>query len=178
VNIKEYEPTLKEPLRQATNTLLLTEKQILLGLKKRGWGMGKLYGIGGKPNPGETIPNAAKREIIEEINVIAGELEQVAVINFFFPFVSEDKKWNQQVLIYLAKDWSGEPEETEEMKPQWNDLDQIPYSEMWADNEVWLPIVLAGKKLIASFMFDENEKIIDQIIEEVQDFGGNDQDKL
>jgi ADP-ribose pyrophosphatase YjhB (NUDIX family) len=170
MNIKEYEPTLKEPLRQATNTFLLTEKRILLALKKRGWGMGKLYGVGGKPNSGESIVDAAKREIMEEINVIPGGLEQVAVINFFFPFVSEDKNWNQQVLVFLAKDWSGEPEETEEMKPQWNDRDKIPYSKMWVDNEVWLPIVLSGKRLIASFMFDENEKIIDQIIEEVDSF--------
>lgn len=35
--------------------------EILLGLKKRGFGEGKWNGFGGKVEPGETIPQAAAR---------------------------------------------------------------------------------------------------------------------
>ena len=45
-------------------TLALVKNQageILLGLKKRGFGVGKWNGFGGKVEPGETIPQAAAR---------------------------------------------------------------------------------------------------------------------
>ncbi|KKT40626.1 hypothetical protein A3K29_04415 [Candidatus Collierbacteria bacterium RIFOXYB2_FULL_46_14] len=170
MNIKEYESTLGEPLRQATITFLLTEKQILLALKKRGFGQGKWNGTGGKPKEAEDVLSAAIRETQEEVNVTPEKLELVAIINFYFPFVPKDKNWNQQVCVYLSRKWQGTPQETEEMKPAWFPLDNIPYSEMWWDDEIWLPLVLSGKKILAGFMFDENEKIIDQVVEERENF--------
>ncbi|EKD53219.1 MAG: NUDIX hydrolase [uncultured bacterium] len=178
MNIKEYESTLKEPLRQVTITLLLRENQILLAMKKRGFGAGKWNGVGGKANDGEDVVDAAIRETHEEIGVIPNNLELVGTINFYHPFNADGKGFNQQVNVYLSRDWDGEPVETDEMNPQWFEIDEIPYKEMWWDDEIWFPIILKGSKVKASFMFDENEKIIDQIIEEVQDFGGKDQNKL
>lgn len=172
MNIKEYEVTLTEPLRQVTLTLLLTEKQILLAMKKRGFGTGKWNGVGGKANPGEAIIDAAIRETQEEIGVTPTNLELVATINFYHPYNLEGKGLNQQVQVFLCRKWCEEPKETEEMKPQWFDYDQIPYQEMWWDDEIWFPIILRGSKVRASFMFDENENIIDQVIEEVPGFEG------
>eukprot|EP00051_Salpingoeca_urceolata_P006046 m.80347 g.80347 ORF g.80347 m.80347 type:complete len:91 (+) comp14659_c1_seq3:1046-1318(+) len=43
--------------------------RVLLGLKKRGFGQGKLNGFGGKVEAGETVAEAAAREL-EEVNAI------------------------------------------------------------------------------------------------------------
>ena len=40
--------------------------RVLLGMKKRGFGMGKYNGFGGKLEPGETMPECARRELFEE----------------------------------------------------------------------------------------------------------------
>jgi 8-oxo-dGTP diphosphatase/2-hydroxy-dATP diphosphatase len=40
--------------------------RILLGMKKRGFGMGKWNGFGGKVEPAETVEDAALRELEEE----------------------------------------------------------------------------------------------------------------
>lgn len=46
------------------------------------------------------------------------------------------------------------------MKPQWFNIDQIPYDEMWDDDKIWLPRVISGENVEYNFNFDENGKII------------------
>lgn len=156
-------------LRQATLMFLLRDNQILLAMKKRGFGANKYNGVGGKPDPGEAIEDAAIRETFEEISVkIPKEsLIHKAVLNFYFPDVPADKNWNQQVLVYLV-DWEesmGDPKETEEMRPEWFDKDKIPYPKMWDDDRHWLPRVLEGEFLEGEFFFLEDKKIKEYILD-------------
>ena len=60
-------------------TLLIIHKgdKVLLGMKKRGFGVGRWNGFGGKVDQGETVENAAKREIFEEAGITANNLEKV-----------------------------------------------------------------------------------------------------
>eukprot|EP01047_Picozoa_sp_COSAG01_P115130 COSAG01_NODE_43780_length_426_cov_0.944954_1_plen_115_part_00 len=44
-------------------------RQILLGMKKRGFGEGKWNGFGGKKEPAETMAECAQRELREESGV-------------------------------------------------------------------------------------------------------------
>lgn len=37
---------------------------------------------------------------------------------------------------------------------------------MWPDDEMWLPLMLAGKTFIASFLFKDHDEIISQRIVE------------
>jgi hypothetical protein len=37
------------------------------------------------------------------------------------------------------------------MRPQWFSEDQIPLSQMWPDDEHWLPLLLQGKKFLGRF---------------------------
>jgi len=32
--------------------------------------------------------------------------------------------------------------ETEEMKPEWFSIDEIPYDKMWDDDSYWMPRIL------------------------------------
>lgn len=158
----------KQPLRQATLCFLIKNNQVLLAMKKRGFGKDKWNGVGGKPNPGEDIESAAIRETQEEIGVTPKSLERVATLDFLFPSDLEKQGWNQQVCVFLVDSWEGESVESEEMKPAWFKFEKIPYKDMWADDIHWLPKVLKGKKLTASFIFAEDESLQDFEIIEVK----------
>lgn len=132
-------------------------------MKKRGFGVQKWNGVGGKPEGEETIEETAVREVKEEIKVDiqVPNLEKVADFKFYFP--KDKQNWDQEVHIYLVKKWQGEPQETEEMSPKWFDLDKIPYEQMWADDIHWLPRVLQGEKLTGKFYFNQNINGFDKI---------------
>jgi hypothetical protein len=42
------------------------------------------------------------------------------------------------------------------MKPQWFNLDKIPYSDMWPDDKYWLPMLLRGKNFSGKFWFQDS----------------------
>lgn len=155
--IKEYEQGLTEPLMQATILLLIRGDEVLLAMKKRDFGVGKWNGVGGKPDPGPVADLAIALE--EEIGIKATDLIQVAVMNFYH--LLSEKNWNQQVIVYKTDRWIGEPTETEEMKPQWFKISQIPYSDMWPDDILWMPKVFTGSFVRASFLFDENQNLLE-----------------
>lgn len=62
--------------------LVNQEKQeILLGMKKRGFGVGKWNGFGGKVSEGETIFQGALRELKEEASIYCPNLHFVGKVN-------------------------------------------------------------------------------------------------
>ena len=140
-------------------TLIIVHQNgcVLLGLKKRGFGVGKYNGFGGKVDKGETVEEAAKRELFEEARITANNLKKLGVLDF-----SWKGKENEvlEVNIFKTTDFSGEPTEGEEMKPQWFDIDKIPYDKMWSDDAHWLPLFLENKKFKGKFMFDNNNNIV------------------
>ncbi len=155
----------QEPLRQSTLCFLIKDNSILLAMKKRGFAEGKWNGSGGKSKPDDkNIEATAKREMFEETNVTPKKLKKVAILNFYFENKSD---WNQQVVVFLTNEWNGTPSETEEMAPRWFDTNQIPYSDMWEDDILWLPKVLEGKIVEGNFLFDENQKMIEHEIVEL-----------
>ncbi len=149
------------PLR--TITYLIKGDKVLLGYKKRGFGKGNFLGIGGKVEPGERVEEAAKREVREEINVEILDLKLVGVIKFYFPCV-KDESWNQEDHVYIATKWKGKIQESEEISPEWFYKNRIPYEKMWDDAKYYLPQILEGKKLEASFVFDKNLKVVDKVL--------------
>ena len=154
------------PLRQASLCLLLRGDEVLLARKKRGFGVGKWNGVGGKPEPGETIDATAIRETEEEIGVTPRDLRRVATLDFFFPAAPEFAGWDQQVCVYLTERWDGEPVETEEVAPRWFARDAIPFAEMWADDPFWLPLVLRGVSVRGQFLYDDAGGVIEYILNE------------
>lgn len=139
-------------------------QEICLAMKKRGFGEGKFNGTGGKIEEGETVPEAAIREAREEIGVDIEEedLEHVGTIAFSF---DQKPDWGILCTIFTTTIWQGEPYETEEMAPQWFAIAQIPYERMWVDDPHWLPHVLDGKVLQASFHFSsDGSEILDKKI--------------
>ena len=158
-------------MAQTTLCLLLKEGEVLLAMKKRGFGMGRWNGAGGKfdAEKDKTILDAAIRETKEEIGVDVKNPEQVGLFHFKFA-EEEKKKWNQDVFLFVAKDWAGTPEESEEMMQKWFAHKDIPYGEMWPDDIHWMPHILKGEKLEADFLFGPEDKILDfniKVVEEI-----------
>lgn len=151
-------------LRLATIVFLVKGNEVLLAMKKRGFGKGKWNGAGGKKNENESIEDAAKRELMEEVGVKVSEIKKVGVIDFYF-----DKKpeWSQRVIVFLATKWEGEPAESEEMAPRWFKFNEIPYDQMWDDDRDWLPLVLDGKNIEAGYLFDETQKLLEKELREI-----------
>ncbi len=156
-------------LRPASLCLLLREDEVLLALKKRGFGMGKWTGVGGKPEPGETIDQTAVRETEDEIGVTPLAPRRVATLDFIFPDQPQFAGWSMRVAVYLADHWIGEPVETEEVAPAWFRRDAIPYPGMWADAPYWLPPVLRGQHIHAEFHFDGEQRVRDCTIVELEE---------
>jgi 8-oxo-dGTP pyrophosphatase MutT (NUDIX family) len=134
-------------------------REVLLGLKKRGFGQGKLNGYGGKIKPGESLEEATAREVVEESNVTIDlrDLRNAGRIVFSFPY---EPSFDHDVHVFTTTAWSGDPMETTEMAPLWHSVDRLPFDRMWADDAHWLPLVLAGKRIEASFTFAaDNERL-------------------
>ena len=154
-------------LQQATICLLRREDEVLLAIKKRGFGVGKWNGVGGKVKEEETVEQAVIRETQEEIGVTPVGMEQVAVLNFRFPDVSKEKDWDQQVIVFTTDKWKGEPVESEEMLPKWFEVSDIPYDQMWPGDIYWMPKVLSGQKIEGRFTFSGEEELREHQIKEV-----------
>ena len=148
-------------MRNVTLCFLIRDDEICLAMKKQGFGVGKWNGIGGKVQDGETIEEAAIRELYEEIGVHASiaDLRNVGNLKFYF---NNKPDWNQRMHIYFITEWQGEPRESDEMAPKWYKKDQIPYESMWIDDLYWLPKVLNGEKIEGEFYFNKDGVELDR----------------
>ncbi len=142
---------------------------ILLGKKKRGFGVGKLNGIGGKLAPDESPEDGIVREVREEVGltIFKETLRPGGHITFRFPFHPE---FDHFVHVFLATEWEGEPRESAEMLPRWFPISDLPFDRMWQDDAYWLPIVLNEKNIQAEFEFGkDNETVVSWHIKGVPD---------
>lgn len=138
-------------MKLSTLCFCVRDDSVLLAMKKRGFGVGKWNGYGGKVADQESPRIAAARELKEESSLSVSEqaLEQVALVRFYF-----DGSQLFECHVFLARDWEGEPSESEEMKPHWFSVSQLPFEEMWVADRKWVPLILAGKKLEAEVNFN------------------------
>ncbi|KAJ1836694.1 hypothetical protein LPJ63_000014 [Coemansia sp. RSA 2711] len=132
------------------------QARVLLGMKKRGFGSNKLNGFGGKVEPSETIAQGAQRELAEESGLTATKIEQCGLLLFYF----EDSPVAMEVHVYAVREFSGHAVETEEMRPQWFGMHDMPFNQMWADDERWWPYMLKAQKFVGRFWFKADQVTI------------------
>lgn len=140
-----------EPREQATLLFIMCGEQVLLIRKKRGLGAGKINGPGGRIKPGETPLQGAVREVQEELLVTPTGAEEVGILRFQFV-----DGFSMSVRVFKASGCEGEPQETEEARPLWARIDEIPYGEMWPDDVHWLPMMLRGDHFDGRFLLDDD----------------------
>lgn len=139
---------------------------VLLGYKKRGFGKDLWNGFGGKVDPHETIRDAAIRETKEEAHITPIELQQVGILNFNFIETNEFL----EVHIFKCTKYEGEVGESEEMRPQWFDVTEIPFREMWKDDIFWFDLFLNDKKFMGTFEFDAQNEIVNHELQTITEF--------
>jgi len=143
-----------QPTQRATLCFVVRDGHILLIHKKRGLGKGKINGPGGRIDPGETPRQCAVREVREELCVTPTGLSHHGELWFQF-----SDGFAIFVDVFSASDLEGEPRETEEAAPLWVATDAIPYERMWADDILWLPLLLENKRFIGRFLFRDDEML-------------------
>jgi len=158
-SLAEIDWTSWTPTMRGTLLFVLHQGQALLIRKKRGLGAGKINAPGGKIDPGETALQSAERELLEEVGVVALGTEEVGELSFQFL-----DGLRLHVVVFLAREHRGLPVETEEAIPMWVGLDALPYDEMWADDRIWIPRMLAGERFRLRAVFD-GDVMLDHEIE-------------
>jgi 8-oxo-dGTP diphosphatase len=147
------------PQQRATLLFVIEGDRILLIHKKRGLGAGKINGPGGRLEPGETPLVAAIREVQEELCITPRHIEKSGEL--FFQFLDG---LSIHCTVFRAAAHDGEPQETEEAIPLWVPTDGIPYERMWADDRLWIPLMLTRTPFTGYFLFDA-ERMLDHRLE-------------
>ena len=150
--------------KQLTLCIIQKEDKVLLGMKKRGFGVGRWNGFGGKVEEGEGIEEATIREMQEECGVTVSNLQKHGVLDFSFSHTPDEIL---EVHIFKTDTFEGEPVETEEMKPEWFSTEEIPFDDMWPDDIYWIPMFLEGKTFEGRFHFGEGDSVLEQELREI-----------
>jgi 8-oxo-dGTP diphosphatase len=149
------------PVDPATLLFVLppSEGRVLLIRKKRGLGAGKINAPGGRIEAGETPIEAAARELEEEVGVTPVEVRKGGELRFVFV-----DGYSLHVHVFRANGCVGRLKETPEAIPLWTDIEAIPYDEMWQDDRLWLPLLLADRWFSGRFIFD-GDRMLDHVLE-------------
>ncbi|MDN5754426.1 MAG: NUDIX domain-containing protein [Arthrobacter sp.] len=137
----------------------LTGRQVLLGLKQRGFGAGHVVAPGGKIEPGESPAQAAARELHEETSVLTdpATLEPAARVYFRFP---ANPAADMDCQVFLTTEFSGMAAASDELLPGWYPVGHLPLDRMWEDSPLWLDRLFRGERFDALVRLgDDNESV-------------------
>ena len=83
-------------------------------------------------------------------------LERVGWLKFNFD--DQPKQWH--VHVFTTDAWAGEPAKSDEMSPVWFGEDELPFAKMWADDPLWYPLLLQGKKFVGECDFENTHDMV------------------
>jgi len=158
--IKDVDWRTWNPTERATLLFILRDGHILLIHKKTGLGAGKINGPGGRSDPGETPMEGAVREVQEELCVTPTGVREAGELSFQFV-----DGYSLHGSVFSADGFQGELCETREAAPLWTPLDRIPYERMWADDALWLPLLIQRRGFQGFFIFD-GDTMLDSLVKE------------
>jgi 8-oxo-dGTP pyrophosphatase MutT (NUDIX family) len=148
-------------MSERTLVFFADKENVLLAMKKRGFGKGKWNGYGGKLEKGETLIDAAVREVREEseIEINKEDLLPLGMIQFVF---LDKPEWDQNVHLYLVEKVL-QAKETEEMKPQIFSKNNLPFNDMWDGDKHFIPLILKKQIVEARMEFSGEGKFTKMI---------------
>lgn len=163
LNVSSIDWSTWAPTSVATLLFVRVEGKVLLMRKKRGLGAGLINAPGGKQEPGESVPDTARRETREELGVDVGAVTWAE--EHRFEFTNGNR---MHVHVFEAREMRGTPIETEEAIPLWVQEDRVPFDEMWEDDALWLPLLFRGQRFSCRFVVD-GTSLLDHAVRELGD---------
>ena len=146
-------PVAWKPERFATLIYMVKEDSVLLIRKLRGHGAGKINAPGGHIEVGETPEECAIREAFEEVRMVVLAAKLHAKLRFH----DTENGFNMLGYAFVATEFTGEPQPSDEAIPFWVKINEIPFDQMWEDDRLWIPRILAGEVLDCEFVFANDE---------------------
>jgi 8-oxo-dGTP diphosphatase len=136
---------------EATICHIIRGRKLLLKKATRGISVGKWNAPGGKLEPGETPEQCARREVLEETGLRVPKLFYHGSLTFV---MDGGKTLHTRAHVFSARNVKGRARSSAEGEVRWYPLDKLP-SQMWEDDQFWVPLVLRGIRFDAKFTYDE-----------------------
>ena len=153
-----------EPTETAVLCYLFDGDNVLLIDKKSGLGKGLVNAPGGHIEEDETASEAAMREIAEETGISVTKVEHKGVLEFQFT-----DGLAMRGHVFFAYEHSGELGETDEARPFWCPVSDLPYDKMWEDDRLWFPLALEGRRFTGRFIFEGEKMLSSALIEDLDE---------
>ena len=140
-------------------------QEVLLIHKKTGHGRGMVNGPGGKLEPGESTLECAVRECSEEVGLLALDVRCCCEMRFV---ELDGPQWLG--FGFVANAYSGDLRPSAEADPFWCPVADIPYSNMWPDDKVWLPDLLKApaspQVQVGNYLFRDGDLLEHEFVDE------------
>ena len=161
-----------KPVETATLMFVRMDGMVLLIRKLKGMGKGLINGPGGRVDAGEMPAEGVVRETQEELKITPVDVKEAGVLHFQFT-----SGYSLRCHVFTASGYDGTPSQTPEAIPLWVDEREMPYSQMWADDRIWYPLILQGRYFVGRFLFDSGNLVGCALdIEGVRPLDGRDPD--
>ena len=134
-------------------------REVLLGMKRSGFGTGRIVALGGGIEPGETAGEAAAREVQEESGIVVdvADLLELGPVRWRFPV---KPVLDMDAVVFSADRFRGEPALTDEIDPCWYPVGQVPWDGMWEDARHWLGHVLRSQRLDVTVTLNSDNETV------------------
>ena len=132
---------------------------LLRNKKKNDLNEGKWVGIGGKREPGETMEECCKREVLEETGLTLKALKFHGIVHF------RSDKWEaEEMYVYTSDAFTGELNpDSSEGTLKWIPKEEILSLRLWAGDRLFLEPLLKGGEMPEMTLRYEGDELIEVI---------------
>jgi len=144
-----------------TNIVPVDEREgkVLLAWRQEGFGKNKYNPFSGPIAPGGNASKAATRDLKAQSGLQAVDIAKLGKL----VIVLQGNAIALDIDVFRVTSWRGDVTEVDDIRPRWfasptgkssPKLPVVPFDQMFADNELWLPLLTAGKYFIGRIDFD------------------------